>query len=306
VRNEREFMGKGLYVTIKGYLFVEKLFTEICRQNAGGNIVITGSGAIAETLEVLRKANRWGAKIRAVVEGKFGDPPEGIEVIEGRISAIEGNERVESVAVETGSGQMRLPADAVIVDFESYMRRNSTLPYIGEIMNDKGFIEVNASMRTKIPGVFAAGDITGPPFSAGKAAGQGITAGLEAHCYVHTLKFGERCPGYAFYPMFENGEPAAFEVKTPTGGLLPRLIGDYTEENGFFTFRECRIAATEPSRIFLEMADGRHTMDEIAEAAASGGDDREIRKTLEETYRTLVLAKDMTVHRLSGGGNGSA
>ena len=300
VANERKFMGKGLYVTIKGYLFIERLFREICRQNTGKNVVITGSSAINETLRMLTEANTEMARITAVVEGNRGIDKEisGVEVISGRLISVEGKEKVEGVRISGEDGEMRIPADAVIVDFESYMRRNRTLPEIEDIMDDRGFIRVDASMRTTVPGVFAAGDITGPPFSAGRAAGQGITAGLEAYCHVHMVKFWERCPGYAFYPMFENGEPAAFEVKRPEMGR-PRLIGDFEAEKGWLVFREAKIEDTRENRLFLEMSDGRHTVEEIvnyAKEQGSAGGARDIRERYTDIYRTLVLAKDMTLH----------
>jgi len=43
-----------------------------------------------------------------------------------------------------------------------------------------GFVAVDRSMATNLPGVFAAGDCTGGPMQVSKAAGEGLTAGQSA------------------------------------------------------------------------------------------------------------------------------
>jgi len=42
------------------------------------------------------------------------------------------------------------------------------------------YIDVNRRQETNIPGVYAAGDITGPPYQMAKAVGEGCVAGMEA------------------------------------------------------------------------------------------------------------------------------
>jgi thioredoxin reductase (NADPH) len=39
-------------------------------------------------------------------------------------------------------------------------------------------------METSVPGIYAAGDITGPPWQVAKAVGEGCVAGLEAAGYA--------------------------------------------------------------------------------------------------------------------------
>ena len=48
-----------------------------------------------------------------------------------------------------------------------------------------GAVRVDADMQTNIPGVFAAGDITGAPYQAARAVGQGNTAALSIVRYLH-------------------------------------------------------------------------------------------------------------------------
>lgn len=49
------------------------------------------------------------------------------------------------------------------------------------------FIETNKKQETNIPGLYAAGDITGPPWQIAKAVGEGCVAGIEAAEYAKRL-----------------------------------------------------------------------------------------------------------------------
>jgi thioredoxin reductase (NADPH) len=42
------------------------------------------------------------------------------------------------------------------------------------------YSQTNKQMHTNVPGIYAAGDITGPPWQVAKAVGEGCVAGLEA------------------------------------------------------------------------------------------------------------------------------
>jgi thioredoxin reductase (NADPH) len=46
------------------------------------------------------------------------------------------------------------------------------------------FIAVNRSQATNLPGIYAAGDICGPPWQMAKAVGEGCVAGIEAANYA--------------------------------------------------------------------------------------------------------------------------
>jgi thioredoxin reductase (NADPH) len=50
------------------------------------------------------------------------------------------------------------------------------------------YIAVNRKQETNIPGVYAAGDICGPPWQVAKAVGEGCVTGMEADAYVRKLK----------------------------------------------------------------------------------------------------------------------
>lgn len=49
------------------------------------------------------------------------------------------------------------------------------------------FIRTDKAQRTSVPGIFAAGDICGPPWQVAKAVGEGCVAGLNAANYAKKL-----------------------------------------------------------------------------------------------------------------------
>jgi thioredoxin reductase (NADPH) len=60
--------------------------------------------------------------------------------------------------------------------------------HLGVRLDDEmKYIDVNKKMETNIPGVFAAGDICGPPWQMAKAVGEGCVAGIGAAAYVKKM-----------------------------------------------------------------------------------------------------------------------
>ena len=49
---------------------------------------------------------------------------------------------------------------------------------------ENGFVKTDAAMRTNLPGLFAAGDMTGKPLQVANAVGDGLVAALAAVDYL--------------------------------------------------------------------------------------------------------------------------
>lgn len=80
---------------------------------------------------------------------------------------------VDGVFVELGAkGAMELAtAIGVMLDMETF-----------------SYIETNKKQETNIAGIYAAGDIAGPPWQMAKAVGEGCVAGWEAANYANKMK----------------------------------------------------------------------------------------------------------------------
>ncbi len=63
--------------------------------------------------------------------------------------------------------------------------------HLGVQLDDEmKYIQTNKKMETNVAGVFAAGDICGPPWQMAKAVGEGCVAGIRAAGYAK--KVGKR------------------------------------------------------------------------------------------------------------------
>ena len=58
---------------------------------------------------------------------------------------------------------------------------------LSDLTTEGSFIPVDRSMRTNVPGVFAAGDCTGKPLQVAKAVGEGNVAAIAAAEYIASL-----------------------------------------------------------------------------------------------------------------------
>lgn len=99
-----------------------------------------------------------------------------IEVIKDRPVEIQGENLVDKLVLK----EMSIDVDGVFFIKDS-ISPNHLMP--GLEMED-GHIKVDRSMKTNIPGCFAAGDICGKPYQYIKASGEGLVAGLSAVSYL--------------------------------------------------------------------------------------------------------------------------
>ncbi len=105
----------------------------------------------------------------------------GAKVVSARAIANEGG---AEVAVETPDGVKKLSAEVALVGIG--VQGNSDglgLEALG-VRVDRGFVPVDERMATNVPGIYAIGDLTGPPLLAHVASAQGVNcvetiAGLE-------------------------------------------------------------------------------------------------------------------------------
>jgi thioredoxin reductase (NADPH) len=54
--------------------------------------------------------------------------------------------------------------------------------------DDMKYIQVNKQQETNVPGLYAAGDITGLPWQLAKAVGEGCIAGMNAAAFAKKAK----------------------------------------------------------------------------------------------------------------------
>lgn len=91
-------------------------------------------------------------------------------------------------------------ADAVLVDFDSYEATATTLALFDrEVPRREGGFVSAPRAALGAPGLFAAGDATGPPFSVAKALAEGSAAGFAAYAYVMERRLGAKPDLFPFW-----------------------------------------------------------------------------------------------------------
>ncbi|MDX1707162.1 MAG: FAD-dependent oxidoreductase [Desulfobacterales bacterium] len=102
-----------------------------------------------------------------------------------KVKEIAGDGRVKEIVLTDGS---RIPVTGVFIELGA-RGVMELATHIGIQFDDEmKYIATNKKMETNVPGVFAAGDICGPPWQMAKAVGEGCVAGLSAAGYVKRLK----------------------------------------------------------------------------------------------------------------------
>ncbi|MEA4925090.1 MAG: NAD(P)/FAD-dependent oxidoreductase [Syntrophomonadaceae bacterium] len=106
-----------------------------------------------------------------------GELDQRIEMVKGKPAAIIGNDFVEGLKLKDGP---TIKVEGIFV------LGGETAPdrLVPGLAIDNNHIMVNRNQETNLPGVFAAGDCTGPPYQVAKSVGEGQVAGLNAAKYA--------------------------------------------------------------------------------------------------------------------------
>ena len=151
---EAEFLGRGVSycATCDGMLYREKAVA-----------VLGYSDSARQEAEFLE---RIGCRVT------YFDRPRSCE--------IQGDDRVRSVTCDGRTAEV----DCVFI-LRPTLAPTDLFPGLAV---EKGYVAVDRRMATNLPGLFAAGDCTGGPLQAVKAAGEGLIAGQSAAAYVSDLE----------------------------------------------------------------------------------------------------------------------
>jgi pyruvate/2-oxoglutarate dehydrogenase complex dihydrolipoamide dehydrogenase (E3) component len=113
---------------------------------------------------------------------------QGMEFWSGaELAAIEGEARVSAVSIRAASGEVeKVATDFVFLGLGERPNSRQAREVLGVDVDAGGAVKVDSRMRTSIPGVYAVGDLTGPPMEMFKARKGGVYAarnimGEEAH-----------------------------------------------------------------------------------------------------------------------------
>jgi thioredoxin reductase (NADPH) len=184
VPGEKELLGKGVSYCVDcdaGFYRNEVVAVAGCRSAAAG-------GAVALT-NFASEVHLYCEELD-VNEGLRGQLEEtGVKVHEGvSIQEIRGDNAVSSVLLSDGSSQ---DVSGVFIELGAKGVLELTAMLGVQLDENMKYIEADKKQRTNVPGVYAAGDICGPPLQMAKAVGEGCVAGIEAATFAKKLEMDE-------------------------------------------------------------------------------------------------------------------
>ncbi|MBD3388429.1 MAG: FAD-binding protein [Candidatus Altiarchaeales archaeon] len=175
VKGEEEFSGRGVSycATCDGPLFKGKAVAVV----GGGNMAVEDAVYIDD---LSSKTYLVADEIKAEESLQERLKKSGVEVLEDSLSEIVGSEFVEGVRLKSGKD---LEVNGVFI-CQGSTPSTELAKQSGVELDERSFIGVNRDMETNIPGVYAAGDVTGGVPQIATAVGEGATAALRAYVHV--------------------------------------------------------------------------------------------------------------------------
>ena len=181
VPGEKDFLGKGVSYCVE------------CDANffKGEDVAVVGgaSAAVGGALTLLEYAGNVNLIYDRldVADGLAAELKKSSVVIRdnAKVKKICGDTGVKEIILEDGS---KIPVTGVFIELgaRGVMELAS---HIGIQFDDEmKYIATNKKMETNVPGVYAAGDICGPPWQMAKAVGEGCVAGIAAATYAKKMR----------------------------------------------------------------------------------------------------------------------
>ncbi|PMP67993.1 MAG: thioredoxin reductase [Thermodesulfobacterium geofontis] len=180
-KREKDFVGKGVSYCVDCDAWFYK----------GKKTLIIGDGSSAI----------WGAKFltQFAEEVYFyfskGEIPseekealiqKGVKILASKPIEILGEREVEGIKLEDES---IIKVDGIFIEQGARGPLELLAPLGIELdLETFSYVKVDKKMKTNVEGIFACGDITGPPLQVAKAVGEGCIAGLSASDYVSKIK----------------------------------------------------------------------------------------------------------------------
>lgn len=184
VPGEKELLGRGVSYCVD------------CDANFFRNAVVTITGDRSAAVDGALTMLDYAAKVYLVSE-RLDVSPElalrlktsKVECIPSAVRQVNGERAVTSVVLADGR---TLETEGLFIELGS-KGALELATQIGVQLDTESFkyIATNRKQETNIPGIYAAGDIVGPPYQMAKAVGEGCVAGMEAAGYARRRKKGE-------------------------------------------------------------------------------------------------------------------
>ncbi len=177
VPGEKEFLGRGVSYCVD------------CDANffRGGTVVVVGNESAAfhgalKLLLIAQEVHLVCSEIQVDENLLFQVQNSSIRLHHGRwVKAIRGAEGVEGVELDNGE---IIPAEGVFIELGAKGALELATKLDVALDSEMKYVSADKKQETNVAGVYAAGDLCGPPWQMAKAVGEGCVAGMEAARYA--------------------------------------------------------------------------------------------------------------------------
>ncbi|MCG3173586.1 MAG: hypothetical protein GMKNLPBB_01785 [Myxococcota bacterium] len=207
--NERRHFGRAVTVFFKGAEHLEDLIRRAFVMCEGKDLLVAGARETAMFLPLLhRLSSEQDTPWRFVTLD--GWRPGGVETIPGVIERIDGVHPPYRFVIGNEWERRIIEAGGALIDYFSFERRPEISVRLPDdlLRTDSGHVAADRLNRCNLPGLFAAGDITGPYYAVTRAFGDGVCAGLSAHAHAYEMQFGAPPPLFAYAVTKGDVSPA--------------------------------------------------------------------------------------------------
>jgi len=186
VPGEEEYAGKGVSycATCDAFFYRGKTVAVI----GGGDSAVEGAAIVAQVAKKVYLIHRRDA---------FRAEPYWVDRVKGRpnvefvlstnVTKITGEQTVKAIELNTPfNGSKELSVDGVFVEIGA-IPETKLAADLGCVLDDRGHLKVDSALQTTVPGVFAAGDVSGGSNHFAQfatAAGEGAIVGNSAFNYL--------------------------------------------------------------------------------------------------------------------------
>jgi len=183
IPGEEKFTGRGVSncTTCDAPFFKGKTVAVI----GGGNTALTSAvflAGIAKKVYIVHRRDEFRGSSSLIAESEEKKVE---KVMDSVCTEIKGDKVVTGITVQNvkTKEKQEIPVNGVFINI-GITSTTAVAESIGVELTEDKSVKVNTNMQTNIPGVFAAGDISGNIRQIVTAAGEGATAALNAYKYI--------------------------------------------------------------------------------------------------------------------------
>ncbi|MBU0680349.1 MAG: NAD(P)/FAD-dependent oxidoreductase [Proteobacteria bacterium] len=272
IRNMADFWRQGVVATFGNR---ENIFTILKKElPTCANPLVVGGRHLRHLAKTIHTLNPKATLVVPISQQEVEESSSAL--IMGELQEIkEKDGKLVAAILKTAQGLIERQVDKVILEFNSLELERSPLP-TGVPSQKNGFMTTCVHAQDVTPGLFGAGDCTGPPFAAVVALGQGAEAAFAAYRFVYEIKYGGKPALFAYYGDSEVTDTLTERDDFPLHGkLVPaKLIHD------------CPLPELNPA---WSLVDGRRSIAELSKEKGLGEKELygQLRKLIQERALTF-------------------